>query len=55
MTLLTIALFIDAIINIARIVETERGMRFQRQIFAQEKRERDAIVAEVIGAGGKGE
>jgi hypothetical protein len=40
MTLLTIAIFIDAIINIARIIEVERGMRFQARLFAQDKIER---------------
>ena len=46
MTLLTIALFIDALVNIGRIIEVERGMKMQ----AKWLNNRDAEVAQVIRA-----
>jgi|WetSurMetagenome_2_1015567.scaffolds.fasta_scaffold774747_2 hypothetical protein len=49
MALLTIALFIDALINIARIIETERGMHFQARLFAQDKKEREELIADAFG------
>jgi hypothetical protein len=44
--LLTIALFFDALVNIARIVEVERGMKMQSRWLEN----RDKELAEVIKA-----
>jgi hypothetical protein len=46
MILLTIALFFDAIVNIGRIIEVERGLKMQ----AEWLKNRDAEVARVIAA-----
>jgi len=46
MILLTIALFVDALVNIGRIIEVERGMKLQ----AEYLKNRDKEVAQVIKA-----
>ena len=46
MALLTIALFVDALVNIVRIIEVERGMKMQARWLSN----RDKELAEVIAA-----
>jgi hypothetical protein len=46
MILLTIALFVDALVNIARIIEVERGMKLQARWLSN----RDKELAQVIYA-----
>ena len=46
MILLTIALFFDAIVNIGRIIEVERGLKIQEKWLNN----RDAEIAQVIRA-----
>ena len=50
MTLLTIALFLDVAINIARIIWVERSMRAQGKMFAADQARRDCEKREIIEA-----
>ena len=49
MILLTIALFFDAVINILRIIEVERGMRYQREFLFKRDEELVQVIDAILG------
>jgi hypothetical protein len=49
-TLLTIALFVDAFINILRIIEVERGMKMQARWLSNRDKEMVQVIAALTGA-----
>jgi hypothetical protein len=49
MILLTIALFFDSLVNIVRIIEVERGMRYQREFLFKRDEELIQVIEAIVG------